>query len=192
MNIINDPRLTPQGNLPFHFILSNQSTDLISWAIDWKTKSNYDHCMQQINVGKFISQDFGGYHEIPIDGYLKNGGVLKFVRLTNATEQFDIAFRSSILNRLSQPWYKKIYDYGNILGRAIGFKKLHLPGTYDCSEIALHIVKQNTMYLPKADSDMIMSLSDESSPDDIDNCIKFNPDKFTTFGIWSADEGITV
>lgn len=190
INNIEDPRLTTQADLPFHFVLSNQSTDLISWGIDWKTKSNVDHCMQQVNVGKFVSQDFGGYHEIPIDGYLKRGGYLKFVKLTNATEQFNIAFRSSILNHLADPWYKKIYGFANVLGRAIGFKNFTIPGTYDCSMIALNMVKKNAMYLLKFDSDLIMSLPNTASPDDIDQCVKDNPNNFTVTGIWQADEGV--
>lgn len=190
INNISDPRQTTE--LPFHFILSNQATDLLSWGIDWKTKSNYDHCMSQINAGKFISQDFGGYHEIPIDGYLKKGGQLKFVKLTNATDQFNIAFRASILNRLSQPWYRKIYDFGNVLGRAVGFPKWHIPGTFDCSEVSLYMVKQNAIYLPQDDRSLMMALPNTASPNDIDDCIKANPDKLTVVGIWSADEGVVV
>ncbi len=192
INQIDDPRLIPQTDLPFHFILSNQTTDLIAWAINWKTKSNYDHVMQAINQGKFITQDFGGYHEVDMKTYLKKGGQLKFIRLKNANEQFDIAFRSSILNRLSRPWHEKLYDWFNIIGRAFGLNWLHMPGTFDCSEIALYICKQNSMYLPKEDSDLIMSLANTSSPNDIDECIKNNPDKFITYGIWSADEGVII
>lgn len=190
MQMINDPRIIPESDMPFHFILSNQTTSLIAWAINWKTRSNFDHCMAQINPDKFISQDFGGYHELPMDRYLTKGGELKFIKITNATEQFNIAFRSAILNRLAQPWYKKIYDYGNILGRAIGLNWLRLPGTYDCSEVSLYMVKQCTMYLPKSTADFIMSLPNNASPDDIDQSVKNNPNEFTVYGQWQSDEGV--
>lgn len=192
IQVINDPRTIPQSDMPFHFILSNQSTDLISWAIDWKTKSNFDHCMQSINAGKFITQDFGGYHEVPMDGYLKKGGTLKFIKITNANEIFNIAFRSAILNRLAQPWYKKTYDYFNIIGRAIGMPWLHLPGTYDCSEISLAIVKPLCSYLNIVDAGIINGIPNNASPDDIDEAVKNNPTVFTVVGEWSADEGIVV
>lgn len=192
MNTIIDPRTFTQSDMPFHFVLSNQTTDLLSWAIDWKTRSNFDHCMQSINSGKFITQDFGGYHEIPMDGYLKRGGTLKFVKITNATETFNIAFRSGILNRLAQPWYKKAYDFTNIIGRSIGLNWLHFPGTYDCSEISLYMVKQYAAYLPKPTSDVIMSISSQASPDDLDQAIKNNPSELMIVGQWQSDEGVVV
>lgn len=192
ISVIADPRAIQQNDLPFHFVLSNQATSLISWAIDWKTKSNYGHCMQSINAGKFITQDFGGYHEVPMDGYLKNGGILKFIKLTNSTPQFNSAFIDTIKNRLSQPWYKKLYDFPNILGRAIGLNWIHLPGTFDCSEVSLWAVRQNTMYLTPVDAGCIIKLPLTASPDDIDDMVKNNPTIFTIYGIWSADSGIVV
>lgn len=192
ISAVYDPRQIPQIDFPFHFILSNQATSLIAWAINWKTRSNYDHMMQSINEGNFITQDFGGYHEIKMDQYLKKGGELKFVTLRNANDNFNVAFRSAILNRLDQPWYKKLYDFGNIFGRAIGFPWLHIPGTYDCSEISLYIVKQCAVYLPKPDCDIIMAIPNTASPDDIDQAIKDNPNVFKIYGEWQSDEGVVV
>ena len=192
MELIDDPRKIYQNDMPFHFILSNQSTSLVAWAINWKTQSNFDHCMQSINAGKFITQDFGGYHEVPMDSYLKRGGELKFIKIINATSSFNIAFRSAILNRLAQPWYKKVYDYGNILGRAVGLNWIRLPGTYDCSEISLAMIKKCATYLAQPDCNFLMSLPDNASPDDIDQAVKNNPDKLEVYGLWEADEGIVV
>jgi hypothetical protein len=192
MTSIKDPRTFTESDMPFHFVLSNQATDLVSFLIDWRTKSNYDHCMQAINPGKFITQDFGGYHEIPMDKYLKQGGQLKFIKITNATETFNIAFRSAILNRLAQPWYKKIYDFGNIIGRAIGLPWIRLPGTYDCSEISLFTVKQLTQYLKPIDAGCIALIPNNASPDDIDMAVKNNPTIFTVVGVWAGDEGVVL
>lgn len=190
MNQITDPREIPQNDMPFHFVLSNQTTSLISFLIDWKTNANFDHCMQSINQGKFITQDFGGYHEIPMDQYLKRGGELKFIKITNATPKFNQAFRDGIIERLKQPWYKKIYDYGNILGRAIGINWIHLPGTYDCSEVSLYMIKKYSMYLLLHDQYIINTISDRTSPDDIDQVVKNNPTVFTLYGQWEADNGV--
>lgn len=192
LNDINDPRTIPQTDMPIHLVLSNQTTSIISFGIDWNTKANYDHTMQSINSGKFICQDFGGYHEIKMDSYLKSGGCLKFVKLINANEVFNIAFRSSILNRLDRPWYMKIYDFGNVFGRAIGLPWLHIPGTFDCSEVCLYHLKQCAMYLPKLDSDIIMKISDRSSPADLDTIVKLNPKIFSIYGIWMGDDGVVV
>lgn len=192
MRQINDPREITQDDLPFHFVLSNQATSLVAWAINWKTKANYDHCMDVINPGKFITQDFGGYHEVPMDQYLLKGGMLKFVKLTNANPSFNAAFKTAIQQRLAQPWWKKIYDYGNILGRAVGLNWLHLPGTYDCSEICLSVVRQCVAFLPVADSNLIMSINPQASPADLDDIIEANPSIFTIYGQWQADESTVI
>lgn len=192
MKDILDPRIINQVDLPFHFVLSNQTTSLIAWAINWKTNANYDHIMQSINTGKFVTQDFSGYHEVLMGGYMIKGGRLKFVKIIGASETFNIAFRSVILNRLVLPWYKKIYDYGNILGRAFGLNWIHLPGTYDCSEASLWVVRKCLAYLPKPTQDVILRISPQASPDDIDMAIKNNPSVFTVYGEWSADDGVVV
>lgn len=192
MEQIQDPRLLQQSNFPIHIVLSQQATSFIAWAINWKTKGNFDHIMLSLNPGKFIVQDFSGYKEIPIDGYLKKGGTLKFVRLTNANAHFDAMFRISVNNRLNLPWYRKLYDWGNILGRTIGLNWLHLPGTEDCSEDDLTHLKEASPYLPAADQTVINGISDRASPDDIDMCIKNNPSVFTVLGEWSADTGVVV
>jgi hypothetical protein len=127
-----------------------------------------------------------------MDGYLVKGGQLKFITLKNANEQFNLQFKSVILNRLSLPWYKKIYDLGNILGRAIGFTGWHIPGTYDCSEVSLWALKQCAMYLPIADSNIIMAIPNTASPADLDAIVQANPNVFSVYGEWSADDGVTV
>lgn len=189
---IPDPRQIPQSEMPFHFVFSNQSTSGIAFLINWFTKANFDHVMQAIDAGKFVTQDFGGYHIVPMDQYLKKGGTLKFVKIVNATEIFNIAFRNTILNDLSKPWFTKIYDAGNILGRIIGIKQISIPGTHDCSERSLSTVKRCSHHLPDHDALVINSLPNWASPDDIDQCVKNNPDIFEIYGQWIADEGIIV
>lgn len=192
INVINDPRKIPQSDMPIHGVFSNQATSLISFGIDWRTRSVYDHFMDSINQGKFICQDFGGFHEIPMDGYLIKGGQLKFVKLVNANEKFNIAFRSAILNHLAEPWYKKIYGFANVLGRAIGIPWLNIPGTYDCSMIGLKFWKDCCGYLPLKDSAIIMAIPNTASPSDLDDVVQNNPDIFSIYGEWSADEGVVV
>lgn len=192
INYIDDPRKIPQSDMPFHFVFSQQSTSGIAFLINWFTKANYDHMMQSINAGKFVTQDFGGYHEIPMDQYLKSGGMLKFVKLVNANESFNIAFRSTILNDLDKPWWTKIYDGGNIIGRIIGIKQISIPGTHDCSERGLSTVKRCLSYLPISDAAVINALPNWASPDDIDQCVKNHPEVFEIYGEWIADQGVII
>lgn len=192
MEQIQDPRQIPLIDLPIHIVLSNQATDFVSLLIDWKTRSNYCHAMCSINIGKFICQNFGGYNEIPMDGYLRKGGQLKFIKLINANDDFNRAFRVSIINRLKRPWFMKMYDFGNIFGRAIGLPWVHIPGTFDCSEVTLYHLKQASTYLPLKEATLIRNISDRASPQDLDAFVQLHPEIFSIYGHWQADEGVVV
>lgn len=191
MQQIQDPRLIPQTDLPV-IILAEKKNDFISFLIDFKTNSSYDHTMLSINQGKVFTQGFSGYHEIPIDGYLKEGGQLKFVKLLNGTEAFNNCFRSSVINRLNSPWYHKCYDFLGIIGQAIGCPWIHTPGLEYCSVDVIRHLKDACCYLPLADRNVILAIPPESSPKDLDMIIRANPQVFSIYGWWESDFGVIV
>lgn len=189
--LINDPRLIPQLDMPL-IVLSEQKTDFVSFLIDWRTKGSWDHVMLSINQGKFVCQDFGGYHEIPMDGYLKKGGELKFVKLLNSNQEFINAFRKSVLDRLSLPWYRKTYDFLGIFGQAIGQPWIHTPGLEYCSVDVIRHLKNACQYLPLLDRNIIMAIPPESNPQYLDEVICMNPSVFSIYGQWDSDSGVII
>lgn len=190
VNIINDPRTIPQSDLPL-LVLCNTTDDLVASAIDIRTKGTYDHAMVCINSGKFCTQGFT-YSEVPMDGYMKEGVQLKFIKLVNANPSFNLLWRNAVLARLSLPWYKKMYDFLGIFGQAIGQPWIHTPGLDYCSVADIQELKVASVNLPNKDNAIIKSIPNESNPQNIDNIADANPDVMTTYGIYLSDEGVKV
>lgn len=191
VNNIIDPRIITQADMPL-IVLSEQANSFVSFLIDWRTRGNFDHAMLAINEGQFCVQGFTGYKQEKMDLYLIKGGYLKFIQLVNANDNFKYYFTQSVQNRLALPWYRKLYDVVGIAGQALGLQWLHTPGLEYCSVDVIRHLKNASTSLPAHDMGVINAIPPETNPQDLDNIIHEHPEIFSVYGVWSADEGVTV
>lgn len=190
MLTISDPRTIPDGDLPL-FVFANNSTDLISFLITWKTKGTWNHAMLAVNKGKFVSQATT-YSEFPMDAYLKKGCRLEFYALVNMTPQASFIAQQYVTTRLSKPWWTKMYDWLGIFGQAIGLPKIHTPGLEYCSVDVTNCLQTIAQYLPDYDKKVINNIPDEINPQDLHDVMVINPSVFKLYGQYEADEGVIV
>lgn len=178
---IKDPAQLPVSEEPF-IVLCNQKNDLIGWLIDVRTDikgiAPTDHAMLSKDPGRFVCQDFSGYHDIPMTNYMKPGSQMDFVTLVNNNPAFTAAFRASVDARLKAPFWEKGYDYIGIVGQAIGCPWLHTPGLRFCSvDVIRHLVNA-VAKLPKDDQHIINNIPAESNPELFREIITHNPGTF--------------
>lgn len=189
--MINDPRTIPQTDMPL-IVFSDVTHDWIGFLIKWRTAGDFDHAMWATVKGQFVVQDFSGYHEKPMDVYLKNGNRLKFMSLVNITPVAINILDASIDARLKQPWYRKAYDYLGIVGQALGMPWLHMPGLDYCSEDVILHLKHMAPGLPIADQTVIANIGNQWNPEQLEDYMQVHPETFKEYGKWEADDGIIV
>lgn len=189
--MISDPRTIPQADLPL-IVFSDVTYGWIAFLIKWRTSGDYDHVMISITKGKFICQDFSGYHEIPMENYLKKGNRLKFFSLVNITPSAIITLNHSINDRLKLSWWKKCYDWLGIIGQALGQEWIHTPGLEYCSEDVVRKLKNISPYLPQQDQTVISNIGNQWNPEQLEIYCQSHPETFKEYGKWEADDGVIV
>lgn len=181
MTPIKDPRLILQSEEPT-IVLCNQANSFVGWLIDTRTQIpglfSLDHAMLSKDQGRFVRQDFTGYHDIPMEDYMIYGSRLYFVTLVNSNPEFIEAFNASVEARLAAKWYEKGYDFLGIFGQIIGQNWIHTPGLRYCSvDVIRHLVNACPK-LPKADQLIINNIPPQSNPEFLGEVIVTNPAVF--------------
>ena len=186
MIIIKDPTTLTPDLMPF-IVLANQQGDFVSDAIDFRTElGGYhpcDHAMTTVHQGKFCTQG-GTYSEVPMTNYMIKGSWLAFVQLVNSNDNFVQAYLKAVETHLALPFWKKWYNWPQILGQAIGMEDLSFPGLFDCSMIDTYLLKQASKWLPEADQAVINAMSSYLNPEQLWKIINDNPSVFNVYGIY--------
>jgi hypothetical protein len=185
MIIIKDPTTLTPDLMPF-IVLAN-SNDFVAEAIDFRTDlGGYhpcDHAMTAVHQGKFCSQG-GTYSEVPMTDYMIKGSWLAFVQLVNSNDNFVQAYLQAVETHLALPWWKKLYNWPQIFGQAIGVADLSFPGLFDCSMIDTYLLKQAAKWLPEADQAVINGMSSYLNPEQLWKIINDNQNVFSIYGIY--------
>lgn len=195
---IKDPRTLPQSLGPW-VILYNNIKDPIAQIIDFSTHipgvDPEDHAMLSINKGEFVWESmtlWNAYKQGPMDGFMAQGGQLKFVQLVNNNPQFTNAFIKSVQQRLSRPGLENSYDFLGVIGQAIKMPWVHTPGLEYCSvDVIRHLVNA-CPYLPKEDQMVINNIPRETNPEALWQIILNNPKTFLFYGQWDYSMGIVL
>ena len=186
MIIIKDPTILTPELFPF-IVLANQQGDFVSDAIDLRTDLGgyhpVDHAMTVIHQGIFCTQG-GTYSEVPMENYFKPGSWLAFVQLVNSNDNFVQAYLQAVENHLAEPWWKKLYNWPEILGQFIGCPSFSFPGLYDCSMIDVSFLQSCSKWLPEYDANIINSMSKFLNPEQLWKIINDNPSVFNIYGIY--------
>lgn len=185
---ITDPRSIPQSDLPL-FVFSDNTTDLISFLITWRTRGAWNHAMLALNEGKFVWQGWT-YQEGKMETYMKKGSRLEFFTLVNMSPEVRILLTSYVVNKIKLPWYKKLYDWIGIFGQAIGLPKIHTPGLEYCSVDVTLALKTVAPALSPAEQYIINAIPDQINPQDLHDYFMKYPAIFRQYGEYEADEGV--
>lgn len=156
-------------------VFANQDANLVSFLIDWKTKSSYNHVMWMHKRGKLASQG-GFYKEILLVDCLKKGRRLKFFRFKNILKSYKTVLLYKIQKELEMPWYDRMYDFLGIFGQAIGLKFINSPFRNYCSERVgndLRVILKDVPVFP--------------TPHDINEFCISRPEDFELLGIWEEE-----
>lgn len=120
--------------MPF-LVLSDNLHSLVSAEIKSHEQGCYNHLMWMITPGYFISQDFL-FHRVDIEKYLQ-WHRLKFWHNPNWSKVERFLIIGTIVKDLRLPWYKRLYDPLQIVGKKIGCDWLQIPGSCKiCSDRA--------------------------------------------------------
>jgi len=184
MTIINDPRLLNPINNP-KLVFTSQSeivSDLIELREDgsWGVSNEVSHMMTMTIHGLFNCQDPGGFHQIPVNGYMIPGTTMIFIEFMNMTPQAYLSMCLVVNERLG----KQGYDWLQIIGQAMGLDFLHMPGTEDCSEEGVREMKGIAPYLPIDDNRLIDHMPNQMNPQQVLELCLNNPNIFSQLGIY--------
>lgn len=122
----------PREDLPL-VVLSDNLRGLLGWGIKRHTQGSYNHAMWFWWPGQVASQGLF-YRNVPLEKYLRGQHRLKFWH-NPSWDWFDVrAIRNAIRFRLSDPWYRRLYDFRGIVGHCVGLRWIQSPWRYYCSE----------------------------------------------------------
>lgn len=128
----------PQTEVPM-LMLSDNLGSWVSRRIKAHTDGYYNHAMWMPRAGKVATQGWI-YHTRDIEDYLDGGYRLKF--WTN--DSWTVIHRSWLLmairERLSEPWYRRLYDVLGVAGQLVRLKGINVPYLRYCSESAAEIL----------------------------------------------------
>lgn len=136
--------LTPEDiyNIPAELyplpVLSDNVRNIFSAGIKAHSKGSYSHFMWLIAPGELASMQMTGYKKRKLKSYLGNA-ILKIILCSKWTELDRKIVMDTIHCELSQPWYKKMYDFLAYPGQLIGIHKMQVPGFDICSDKARYI-----------------------------------------------------
>lgn len=164
----------PREEMPL-MVFSDNVRGFFSWGIKFHERGCYNHFMWMINPGKLLSQDFL-FHEVPVDNYLKGKHRLKFVRghRWSFVEKARIRIALGVL--LRRPWYKRLYDPLQIVGKAIGCDWLQIPGPSICSDYGFVLRDVDPDFEMKHPSPTELNLYTKGRQDKYEVYLRYIPD----------------
>lgn len=127
---IKDILAIPKEDLPL-MVLSDNPASFLSFGIKAHQNGSYNHFMWMIEPGRFASQDLM-YHSVPAEKYF--GNRLKMWHCPSWTNPERLRLTLLVLRALKEPWYKRLYDWPQILGFMVGVRGLQLPWRKICSD----------------------------------------------------------
>jgi len=133
----------PSCKLPM-IVLSDNLRSFFSAGIKAHEHGSYNHLMWMIDPGFFVSQNYL-FEEVKIDGF-KDAHRLKFWEMPELTDLQRQVIIKAIRHDLSLPWWKRRYDFLQILGKFIGADWLQVPGANICSDRAGYIQLADRSY----------------------------------------------
>lgn len=136
-------RDVPQSLLPM-VVLSDNLRSVFSAGIKAHEHGTYNHLMWMIRPG-FVASQNSLFKEIPIEKF-KNAHRLKLWANPLWNDEQRGAITAALKFELRQPWYKRRYDYLQILGKLIGADWLQVPWADICSDKADHLRKADARY----------------------------------------------
>lgn len=182
MNYVNPNTINPINNAKLVFTSQdNIVSDVIELREDgsWGINMDVSHMMTMTLPGLFNCQNPSGFHQIPVSKYMTNGTRIVFIDFVNMNPQAYQAMCMIVNERLG----KQGYDWLQIVGQAMGLDFLHMPGTEDCSEEGVREMKGIAPYLPQSDQQLIDSLPNRMTPQQVLQVCLNNLGSFCPFGI---------
>ena len=192
---IADPTQIPQSEFdrsPFT-VIYNVDNDILFDVIDIRTNIGgihpAGHAMTARKPDFFATQGFVTFLEVEMATKMVKGSWMAFVQLVNSNPAFVQAYTSAINAHLADPWYKKLYNWPEIFGQAIGIPDFSFPGLFDCSMIDISFLQQCSKFLTASDQLVINGASRFLNPEQLWNLILDNPSTFSVYGIyqWVSD-----
>jgi len=114
-------------------MLTRNTRSFIGSKISDTTKGFYNHFCWLTSPNKVASQDWI-FKEVPLDDYLNEKYVVKFVTDTRWSISTKVRLLLKIREDLNKPWYKKLYDPLAIFGQWSGLKWIQNPMNDICSD----------------------------------------------------------
>jgi len=164
----------PREDLPL-MVFSDNIRSFFSWGIKAHEHGCYNHFMWMIEPEKVISQDWI-FHEVPLDKYLNSKHRLKFVRGFKWDFVKKSRIRIALGSLLRRPWYKKLYDPIQIVGKAVGCDWLQIPGLNICSDYGIVLQDVDVDFDLKHPSPTEINQYTKSRPDKYEAYLRFIPD----------------
>lgn len=194
MQTINDPRLIPQSELP---LINNcdqrdETGKLIEFRTDIKGVHPFCHTQIVINQGKFVCQSPGGYKEIPMSMYMVPNTYLTFTELVECNPEFVAAFRKSVLDKLNGPWWRKTYNWLQIVGQGLGLPWLSFPGLDDCTMDVIYHLKAAANTLPNLSRVVISSIPNNCNPEQFAQIQQENQNVFNIKYVYDSNATGTI
>ena len=115
------------------FVFSDDMRGFLSWGIKAHTSGSYSHGMVMIRPDKVVTQGMT-YKEIDIGIYLTGRHRLKFWKYNGLSKPKKIEIITKIEDDLSQPWWKRRYDFLGIVGQFIKVPWINNPWINFCTE----------------------------------------------------------
>ena len=119
-------------------MLTRNTRSFIGSKISDTTKGFYNHFCWLVHPNRVASQDWI-FKEVPLDDYLNEKYVVKFVTDTRWDVSTKVRLLLKIREDLNKPWYRKLYDPLAIFGQWSGLKWIHFPGLEICSDKAKYL-----------------------------------------------------
>jgi len=116
-------------------VLSDNLGSPVAGAIKGHTRGAYNHFMWLIEPGTFCSQDLT-FKRVAAGEYLKGAHRLKFWTNPSWKPNQREAIIAALKKDLDKPWYRKLYDWPAIIGQALNWRWLQVPGIDICSDKA--------------------------------------------------------
>ena len=91
---------------------------------------------------------------------------------------------SAVTKRLKLPWWKRFYDFPNLLGQAIGVHWLEMPYLCICSQEVADDYIRSVPRVWNSLSDVDKRTLQNPSPADLDKIIDSRADLFVVIGYW--------
>lgn len=168
-----DPNLIPEEDFPL-IVLSDYTSGVVEALIKIRTNASWNHVMMMIEPGKFASQG-NLFSNAELSRYMRDNNRLKFWRIKDLTPIERALIIGRVQEKLSSPWWFRMYDYLGIFGQLTGLRFIHSPWKRYCSEIVRDFI-MNIIYVPFW----------FPTPQDLDNIFKKN-ERMEVYGKWEGD-----